>query len=267
MRDDPRDERERQIDAYCDGRLGPAERAAFERRLAEDPLLRDAVERQRRIDEALIRLFPLPAAESLQPPALGRLDARPVEPAAMRSTRWRVWVGAAASVVLLAAVGSWWTLQRLGQADETGPLVAKPLDEIYRGELRRGFVPAWVCKDDAEFEGRLRARFGQGLLLATLPPGVRAVGWSYANAISPNTSYMLAEAGGQRMIVFVDHLKKDKGQAVPPSSGLHLFRRVVGALVLYELSPLQRPSLLDRFYDPHAADSSVSQPARRRNSK
>ena len=42
----------------------------------------------------------------------------------------------------------------------------------------------------------------------------------------------------------------DSQPKLPKDSGLHLFRRELGGLVLYELSPLAEPQLLTLFIIP-----------------
>jgi len=49
--------------------------------------------------------------------------------------------------------------------------------------------------------------------------------------------------------VFVDKASEDKHVAEPSAkSGLHLFRKELGPLVLYELTPLDHPSVMDYLY-------------------
>ena len=61
----------------------------------------------------------------------------------------------------------------------------------------------------------------------------------------------MARVHGQPVIVFVDRIRAEREQQqLPPNSELHLYRREVGKLVLYELSPLDRPYVLDSFYIP-----------------
>jgi len=54
-------------------------------------------------------------------------------------------------------------------------------------------------------------------------------------------------------IVLADRASFNKEQALPAESGLHLFSRQVGDLVLYECTPLDQPSILDDFYLPDIA--------------
>jgi hypothetical protein len=93
-------------------------------------------------------------------------------------------------------------------------------------------------------------RLGQALLLLPPPPGVAWAGLDYCNSISPRTMFVLAWVKGEKVIVFADQAESDKGQTLPLESGLHLFRRHVGNLVLYECTPLDQPLVLDQFYIP-----------------
>ena len=65
---------------------------------------------------------------------------------------------------------------------------------------------------------------------------------------------------GEPVIVFIDRVERDSGQTVDETSGLNLFNRRLGLLVLYELSPLEKPALLELFYDPNADPASPAGP-------
>ena len=76
------------------------------------------------------------------------------------------------------------------------------------------------------------------------------MGLAYPNTITPRTIALLARVHSEEVVVFVDRVRADPGQSLPQGSGLNLHRRRVGKLVLYELSRLDRPFLLDLFYQP-----------------
>jgi hypothetical protein len=50
--------------------------------------------------------------------------------------------------------------------------------------------------------------------------------------------------------VFIDETANLKEPDVPPASGLKVFRKQIGKLTLFELTPLDKPHLLDLFYEP-----------------
>jgi hypothetical protein len=58
---------------------------------------------------------------------------------------------------------------------------------------------------------------------------------------------------GQKVIVFIDRASADTTPQKLGNPALNLFRREVGTLVLYELTPLDRSYVLDLFYDPSPA--------------
>ena len=202
------------------------------------------------IDASLRRLFVPPAQ-----PVLDRIVDRAVErirPAVrpgFRSIR-RL---AAAAAIAAALVGGWQIWRAVGPG--AGAPAAyrhqpwRSLDTVYRDTVAGGFEPAWVCADDREFTLTFRSVHHQGLLLAETPPHIAAVGLSYCNSITPRTICVMARVHGEPVIVFVDGVERDTGQT-HPSGGLNVFRRQIGRLVLYELSPLAEPSVLPLFYDP-----------------
>ena len=107
-----------------------------------------------------------------------------------------------------------------------------------------------MCENDEAFGDCFSQSHGQRLLLAQLPDRVSALGLAYCNSIPLKTTYLLATVEDEPVIVFVDRRDRDAGQTLSPGSDLHLSSRHVGSLVLYELSPLDQPRLLDHFYDP-----------------
>ncbi len=128
----------------------------------------------------------------------------------------------------------------------------RSLAAIYQDEITSGFEPAWVCKDDQEFSDTFFDLYRQRLLLKPLPEGVAALGLAYGNSISQRTTYLLAEAENEPIVVFIDRAERDAGQSIESDTGLHLFERRIGDLILYELSPFTEPRLLESFYDPAA---------------
>jgi hypothetical protein len=209
------------------------------------------------IDAALRRLF--------EPPPRGALDAivdravqrfRPAEEAApagvLRRHRHRRL--AAAAAIAAAVLGGWQIWRAVGPPSRPPAAYRhqpwRSLETVYHDTVAAGFDPGWVCADDREFALTFRSLHHQGLLLADTPPGVETVGLAYCNSITPRTVCILARVGGEPVIVFVDRVERDAGQP-PPPAGLNLFRRQIGRLVLYELSPIAEPSVLPWFSDPH----------------
>jgi hypothetical protein len=240
------------LDAWLDGSLTGPQRAAFEKQLGSDAELREAVAIQKQIDAALRKSFGPPSAEG----HVDRLISGFSDKRRQSSRPW--WVGvrgitALAAMIMLGVGVAWWA-GVLGGADEpaAGPKPWRSLATVYQDEVKGGFKPEWVCRDDQEFATTFYRRFYQGMLMAQAP-NVTCVGISYSNSITPLTTHLLVDVGEAdkkaRAVVFVDLKQKDKGQSVPPDTGLKLYRRELGKLVLYELSPLDEPRALALFHE------------------
>jgi hypothetical protein len=241
------------IDAYLDDLLDETERAAFERRLESDARLRAEVEGQRRIDGALGRLFAPPLGDGLASriATLAATDRRPVVRMPARVSRWRRFAIAAALVIGVVGLYRLWDFVRPSQpTGRYAPQAWRSFETVYRDTVSRGFKPNWVCKNDREFVTAFRRQLGQALLLLPPPPGVAWAGLDYCNSITPQTMFLLAWVQGEKVLVLADQAASDRGQTLPPESRLHLFRRQVGNLVLYECTPLDQPYVLDNFYIP-----------------
>ncbi|MHC4990587.1 MAG: anti-sigma factor family protein [Planctomycetota bacterium] len=246
-----------QLDRYLDGLLTEPERAEFEARLREDESLRTAAEVQRRIDRTLRRCFQPPASGACNETTPARVTvnghAAIGEPPTITSTR-RPWFArrwALAAALLLGVLGVWQIFTVL-MPGKVGPLYGDPVtfDGYYQGTVATGFEPDWVCETDEEFQQTFEKHYDQSLLLAELPPGSAAIGLSYCHSMSPATTCLLARVGGEPVIVFVDRLERDPGSAEWAGPGMNLFRRQLAKVVLYELTPLDRPTLLEHFYAP-----------------
>ncbi|MFQ5492055.1 MAG: anti-sigma factor family protein [Phycisphaerae bacterium] len=249
-----------QLDEYLDGLMSPADRAAFESQVQADPVLRDLLDRQQQIDQALKRRFgPPPAGVALQGIRERYASAR-VEsghaPAAPRKHPVRAGgfgrqALAAAAIIAIFVFSGWRLWDHYGpKPDKYPPRPFKSLVQVYQDTLNTGLVPDWVCKTDEEFARTFGKQFGQPLLLGQTPAGVRAAGISYCNSLTPRTLVLLATVQDKPVLVFVDRADQDPGQKLPPDSPLHLFSRTIDKLVLYELSPLAQPHLLEFMYRP-----------------
>ena len=245
------------IDAYADGQLTGDERADFERQLQDRPELASQIERHREVDGALRRLFHPPSQERLRSIVDGAREATGNGSALRRPWPLATRRLAVAAGLAAAVLGLWQIWAVLGPGGPpAGPgYEGQPwrnLETVYRDTIAEGFQPAWVCKDDAEFAQTFWGLYRQKLLLAELPTDVAVLGLSPCNTITRRTTSVLARAGGREVMAFVDWTHRD--WELDPVPGFHLFRRPVGRLVLYELTPLDHPSLLGSFYDPDARE-------------
>jgi len=238
------------LDAYLDGLLDVSERTAFEQRIEHEPQLRRLLSRQRQIDAALVRIY---APGNAQERVLARVRA--VTSAAARRSPLVSFLGrglAIAAVLALSATAIWFSWKST-QPSAAPPSTSYPplnLAEAYQYEVSKGLQPGWVCKTDDEFVSAFRKRYRQPLLLAMAPAGVETIGLTYCDVVGRYATMLLARVEGTPVLVFINLARRDKGQSVDPESGLKLYQRHIGRLVLYELTPLERAHLLDLFVDP-----------------
>lgn len=253
------------LDLYLDGQLDERQRREVEALLEKNPLLRRQVEAQRMIDAALVSRFAppavVPAVVPVESPHGSNGAASGASTAASSSAagwaragganRWmRIlqsrWSALAAMLLISIAVWRIWTLNfQSDNPDTTYPAQAyRPMEVVYRAEVRNGCKPQWLCRDEREFVTTFHKRLGHGIALKPLRPGIEARGLSLTNTITPESVYLLSKVDGQVVLVFADRLEKDRPQKLPDPS-LHLFRKELGPVVLYEVSPYSKPSLLD----------------------
>jgi hypothetical protein len=217
------------LDRYLDGLLAPADAARFETALASDAALSRKAALGRRIDDAIARLFALPAADEPAP--------APAPVATRRAWGRQRWMPlAAAATMALGAI-------LLGSLP--GPRPLSPFESLYASQRASGFVPEVPCETPdacrdwslAKFGVPVRPRDGSAVTLA---------GWSYVPALGAYSSVLLAHADGREVVVLMDRAAEDRPLRLPATgSGLNVFRVERGGLVLYEVSPLSRPVVTD----------------------
>ena len=246
------------FDRYLDDLLPIAERDRFERDvLAVSSELTGEVQQQRAVDAAMRRIFPVPRTA----PGFGGIRVREFESrgsGGSLATRRLVRALSIAAVLALGVFGGWRIWRFASPAQPKNPYAAmawRPMEAVYDDIVAGGFHPDWACKDDAEFASITRKRLGTPLLLAQSDL-VTAVGWQYANTLGSQTMCLLAtvraepSAEAVKVIVFADRARNDRAPDPKTSPARHLFRREVGAVVLYEMSPLDAPRVLDRLHQP-----------------
>lgn len=219
------------MERYLDGDLDEAERSAFERELLRSPELRAQVEAQRHIDGSLRRLFSPPGAV-----ASTSYSPAPKHP---RVTAHRLGRLAAAAVVALAAVAVWWGLLR-------GSGEPNPLERMYTVALARGFTPEEVCTTEEAFAAWVQDKYGQTLYPPPARDGLELLGWSYGRGVSTYSGFLLARVDGREVLVMVDRAAQEESRLPrPQDSSLRQFRRRIGDLVIYELTPLPSPGIVE----------------------
>lgn len=244
------------LDEYLDGLLDEDATGRFEEKITTDRALQAQIERQTAVNDSLQRRYTPPSgverrvveavrkAAAATPASIARAEAIP-----FYRRRWAI-----AALLALGVVGAWRLVgvieQSLVDRDEYGPKPWTSVVTYYRNAVESGFEPEWVCKDDDEFANAFKKRFRQPLLVAATTGPVVGLGLGYANCLTARTMTYLTRVQGKPVVVFVDRVKKDTRPELPPNSGLNLFRKELDRLVLYEISPLAEPHVLDLFYVP-----------------
>lgn len=242
------------FDAYIDGELSDAARAAFEASLASDAALRAEVELQRRIDGRMRELLgasEFPGMPEIAPAAngaaLGRIDGKRGDRAARGGLPSWVWVAAAVAIVVLGA----WAVVTKPWNKVFGPAPSQvAADAVYNRLVRTGFEPATVCDSDAKFVDYTAKELGTPFLVRA-DPGVHLVGWTYSDSLlGEHAKILLARRGETPVIVVMDRAANDRRMRVEPGSPLRVHRATFGGVVLYEIGPDAEPAIINHLKSP-----------------
>ncbi|MEM9453280.1 MAG: hypothetical protein AAGF11_03820 [Myxococcota bacterium] len=269
------------LDALLDAEDGEALACAVQ----ADPELERALALQEAIDASLRRAFVPPDLDALhqrleEAVEVGAVMVPAVVPARAHAPRRPSWlshpvvalVAAMAAMVLLVLLG----VQALGSRPAGGPgdpseLVVRVEDErpapstgpptvasrwadLYRGLPPEGFGPpeplvfgdapdGASCASDGSSALVVRPTFGLTVRseCSGEPPCAR---WGLE---ASRVVELVVDPQGLRVLVFVYPASVDPRPSLWAGSRLHLFRRQLGHLVLYELSPLGHAVGLDAF--------------------
>jgi hypothetical protein len=242
------------LESFLDGTLAGEDLAAFRARLRADPSLRAQVDLQQRADEALRRLFhSVPSAAGVAGlPSDAATRPMPESPPARRP-QWRLALLAAALLLAAGLIFYFGPYGPGGRPFAPAPAGAgggspRPSTEDYfRSVVDAGFQPMWTCKDDAEFRKTTLDRLGVPILFRP-DPAVVLVGWAYGRTpMSDDTSVLLARVDGREVVVLMDR-SESQCRTVREAAGLHVFKRTLAGVIMYEISPRETPALLGRFY-------------------
>ncbi len=251
------------LDEYLDGLLSGEDRAAFEREMARDPALAEAARVQGAIDADLragLAYEPrVGGAPALRLAGGGQLPVTtaPAAPrVAGRVGDWKRQAAAVAALVMLAAGVIWMNLSPGPRGPAAGAIAEISPETAFTNLVAGGFKPEFVCTTDVEFAKAVKDRFGQALLVAATP-SVELLGWAYdagyrTRVLGDMSLILMAKAEGREVIVLMDKVEHDRAMPPPTAAGLHLHRRVVGRMVVYEVSHAATPVILDKVYDPEA---------------
>ena len=115
--------------------------------------------------------------------------------------------------------------------------------------VQTNWAPADFAKDKDTF-ALYRFDEGQGDVLKD------SSGNGYhGKIVGSKTMVLINKVHDQKVLVFMDRLRDDRTLELPPGVGsdLNIFRREVGKLVLYEVTPLDKPEVIDRLNPPAQA--------------
>ena len=146
----------------------------------------------------------------------------------------------------------WSNIQNANQiTDSYSNLTHRSFSEIYNSAAQNK-EDFWVCENRRQFITTFWQQLGHGAELnPNLPDGVVALGLSYADALSKRSIIL----GGtyndtQPIVVVIDRVDSETnlGAELPdPQSGLKVHKKESPPLVMYEISRLDHPVLLDNI--------------------
>jgi hypothetical protein len=243
MSDQPRDNLEVLVNASVDGTLTDQQRAEFAAVLQSDEF-HQAIALQRRIDESVGRQFAAPDPEKLLRSAMnGRSQSFAIRhPASGAGSRLQA-IAAGILLAVLGAAVAWqlWPDEQIRQPAH------QSIEQLYADTVKAGFKPIMAYKEDRALAIATYSRLGKAVLPSGLSSDVKLIGFGYCNSISEWTVSLMATAGDKKIMLFIDRADHDNGQKLSPGSPLHLAGRRVDDMVLYEISPLDKPLLLNHF--------------------
>jgi len=227
------------LERYLDGELDTPQRQSFERELAQDPALRAQVRLQTQIDDSIRRANPPVEVSMATRGTSAQLTAQDASAPASAAVKRRHSLGVlaiAAVVVLGASAGvylAFFSTQRAPFDQAT---------EVYASIVKSGFVPREVCTDTQAFKDWMVRKHDQAMVIPKDLPGIELVGWDYKRVLTPRTGVLLARVDGREVLVLIDD--RSNARRLGGGDGLHLFRRTLGKVVLYEVSPLDHARLI-----------------------
>lgn len=239
---------EKLFDAYVDGLLKGELLERFEAHVRKHPALVERLRVHRAIDKSLREGL----APTIDAERIGAMLAAADRPAKRFVTPRRMLLAACAGLVVIGAASVVF-LRQPAAPTQTGFMprkvaFAEPA-QVYRDLEAAGFKPDWVCADEAQFAEYTMGQFEESFLMRP-EDGVALIGWVKVPVFSSYTGEMMADVNGQKAILIVDRVNDDRTLEDPSGEGLHLFRRTLGNLVMYEITPGESPALLPLAHQP-----------------
>ncbi|MEO0475070.1 MAG: hypothetical protein AAF085_03740 [Planctomycetota bacterium] len=239
-----------ELEDYMDGRMTAEQRAAFQQRIEDDPVLAAEFKLQQRVDDAIGRLHAadMQRVASTRDAMLDRLrqgsPAEMTEPVkASRSPvfRWAAFGGIAAVIALAAIL----LFSSIGPNDSYEDMQFVEVATVYQDEVEAGFAPDWVC-DNQRFTETIQEKLGRTVALSPMPDDRRMLGLSYVPRARQDSVVMLGQYSDQDVLVFFDLAElADEFYALEVNDGLYVHQRDLGDLRMIEVSPEEMPVFLD----------------------
>jgi len=235
--DDQRESMCDQMNAYLDGELDAADRAAFEAKLSRNPDLRARLERARSIEEGLSRVFPpREAPEGAIPDGTARRQRR----ASFRiGARWLAYAAA------LALIGAGWLAVDRWNARLDRPDAA----EVYRA-VAAGAAPQEACSTPGAFATYTDEAYGRPVR-ADFDSGVEFIGWIYPQEASyergeevEGVRVLMARARDGAPIAVFFAESPSMTPRLADDSDLRIFSKRIGPVRVHEVTPLESPVVL-----------------------
>lgn len=233
------------IERYLDGLLTEQERKAFLDRLQSDRALQEQLDLAERVSASLGSSFALPDGDEPATEQHRRRFVRIPQPIgrALAAAAAVLAIGIAIKLNLPPPTRIYYTL----------------LERAYTSYELNGFTPEWVCETDEEFAEAVRERLGQPMLIEDADSIIELLGWAYSQdssgygdtIISSDSMILLTRVDGIGVIVIVDRVEDESEPlTIGDHLGLSVFRRVHDDLVLYEVTPMNEPTVIGLAYTP-----------------
>jgi len=216
------------MNAYLDGELDEETVTLFEAELAQNPAMRERVEKLQAIEAGSRRLHGQGAhAEDV-----------PVMPRSQATFRFPMFRVVAYASALLLVGGLWFVLSRAGAT-------ARPDGAaIYAEVLAADFQPTDLCDTSEKFTRYTMEAYGEEIT-ADFESDIEFVGWRYPGNEYGGARVLLARAPDGTKVIAIFQERGAPAPRLADSSNLRRFRAVVGPVVVHEISPLEHPVLLD----------------------